>query len=70
MRNPLTPRQQDVLKLLAQGAGTREIAEQLGCSEVTARNHINAILRRLGVHSRLQAVLEAQRVGLVGNGVH
>jgi PAS domain S-box-containing protein len=61
----LTPRQQETLKLLAAGLGTKEIAVSLGVAEETARNHIRALLRRLGVHSRLEALVVAQRLGLV-----
>ena len=52
----LTPRQQEVLDLLANGAGTAEIAAMLTLSPATVRNHIQNILSRLGVHSRLEAI--------------
>ncbi len=58
---PLTPRQHEVLCLLADGLTTQEIAAGLGVAEETARNHIRALLRQLGVHTRLEAVVEAQR---------
>ena len=61
----LTPRQFDVLRLLGEGLGTTEIASQLGVSNETARNHVRAVLRALGSHSRLQAVVTAQRLGLL-----
>lgn len=60
----LTPRQREVLALLADGRSTREIAADLGIAEETARNHIRHLLRRLGVRSRLGAVAEARRLGL------
>lgn len=63
----LTPRQEEVLGLLAQGLDTREIAERLGIAVETARNHIRAVLRRLGVHSRLEAVIVARNHGLVSD---
>lgn len=53
---PLTPRQRQVLALLAGGVRAREIARRLGLSETTVRNHIQAILLALGVHSQLEAV--------------
>jgi len=61
----LTPRQQEVLVLLADGASTLQIASSLGLAEETVRNHIRQLLRRLGVHSRLAAVAYARRHGLL-----
>ncbi|HZC29995.1 MAG TPA: LuxR C-terminal-related transcriptional regulator [Gaiellaceae bacterium] len=57
----LSPRQHEVLRHLEAGSATREIAERLGVSVETVRNHIRAVLRALGVHSRLEAVAEAKR---------
>lgn len=61
----LTPRQAQVLHMLARGCSTDQMAEHLGVAQDTIRNHIRAILRRLGVHSRLEAVIEAHRRGIV-----
>jgi DNA-binding NarL/FixJ family response regulator len=61
----LTPRQVDVLRLLGTGLSTEAIADRLGVAVETARNHIRALLRRLEVHSRLEAVVEARRRGLL-----
>ena len=61
----LTPRQQEVLRLLAEGLETPEIAKRLGVAEETARNHIRALLRATGAHSRLEAVLMGMRAGVV-----
>jgi PAS domain S-box-containing protein len=61
----LTPRQQEVLRLLAEGLDTPEIARRLGVAEETARNHIRALLRATGAHSRLEVVLLGLRQGLV-----
>jgi PAS domain S-box-containing protein len=61
----LTPRQREVLALLADGASTTQIAITLGLAEETVRNHIRQLLRRLGVHSRLAAVAHARRHGLI-----
>jgi DNA-binding CsgD family transcriptional regulator len=61
----LTGRQFEALALLAEGLGTRVIARQLGIAEETARNHIRGILSQLGVHSRLEAVVRAYRLGLL-----
>jgi PAS domain S-box-containing protein len=64
----LTPRQLEVLQLLAEGLETPEIARRLGVAEETARNHIRALLRATGAHSRLEVVLTALRLGIVGDG--
>jgi PAS domain S-box-containing protein len=61
----LTGRQFEALALLAEGLGTRVIATRLGIAEETARNHIRGILSQLGVHSRLEAVVRAYRLGLL-----
>jgi DNA-binding CsgD family transcriptional regulator len=61
----LTARQYETLALLADGLGTSAIAGRLGVAEETARNHIRALLRQLGVHSRLEAVVQAYRLGLL-----
>jgi DNA-binding CsgD family transcriptional regulator len=61
----LTGRQRQTLALLAEGLGTAAIAERLGIAEETARNHIRGLLGALCVHSRLEAVVEAHRLGLV-----
>jgi DNA-binding NarL/FixJ family response regulator len=61
----LTPRQFETLRLLGDGLSTTEIATQLGVSDDTARNHVRAVLRALGAHSRLEAVVSAQRLGLL-----
>jgi DNA-binding NarL/FixJ family response regulator len=61
----LTPRQREVLGLLADGLAAKLIGRRLGIAEVTVRNHIQAILRELGCHSQLEAVAEARRRGLV-----
>ena len=61
----LTPRQTTVLRQLAAGKSTGHIAEALGISTETVRNHIRGITARLGVHSRLEAVIRAHELGLV-----
>jgi PAS domain S-box-containing protein len=66
MLEELTPRQQEVLRLLAEGLDTPEIAQRLGVADETARNHIRALLRATGAHSRLEAVLMGLRVGVIG----
>jgi DNA-binding CsgD family transcriptional regulator len=61
----LPPRQQETLQLLACGLSTDEIAAELGVATETARNYIRRLLRALGVHSRLEAVVRARQLGLV-----
>ena len=60
----LTPRQREILGLLAQGVRARQIASRLKLSETTVRNHIQAILLALGVHSQLEAVARAHTLSL------
>jgi PAS domain S-box-containing protein len=62
--SPLTPRQQEVLELLASGRSTRDIAASLHLSRETVRNHVRDLLRALGAHSRIEALAEARRRGL------
>ena len=61
----LTPREREVLQALAEGLDGREIAERLQISITTERNHTARILTKLGVHSRLQALVFALRLGAV-----
>jgi len=61
----LTPRELEVLQLLAQGLPNKLIAQRLGISEHTAKFHVNAILGKLGVQSRSEAIVQAVRMGLV-----
>jgi DNA-binding CsgD family transcriptional regulator len=66
----LTPRQTEVLSLLAQGLDTYEIADRLGIAVETTRNHVRGLLKRLGVHSRLEAVYVARMHGLLWDDSH
>jgi PAS domain S-box-containing protein len=61
----LTPRELTILRLIAGGASTRAMAEKLHVSPVTVRNHVQHILGKLGVHSRLEAAAYATRHRLV-----
>ncbi len=63
----LTPRQLEILHLLANGSSTAEMASQLHLSPTTVRNHVANILAALGVHTRLQAVVAASRAGLLSD---
>ena len=61
----LSPRQLEILELLAEGRTQKQIAAALVISPKTVGTHIQSLLARLGVHSRAQAVAEAYRLGLV-----
>ena len=61
----LTPREQEVLQLLAQGLSNKLIAARLGISDHTVKFHVNAILGKLGAQSRTEAIAQAARLGLV-----
>jgi DNA-binding NarL/FixJ family response regulator len=56
----LTAREEEVLALLGEGLNSKGIAQALVITEATARNHIQSILNKLGVHSRLEAALYAR----------
>lgn len=60
----LTPQQFRVLTMLTEGLLNKQIAYELSVSEATIKAHVTAILRKLGVHSRTQAVIAAQRLGV------
>jgi len=62
---PLSERESAVLRLLASGLANKEIARALGIGEQTVKTHVSSILGKLGVQSRTQAALYAQRTGLV-----
>jgi len=61
----LTPRELEVLRLMAEGLPNKTIALRLGISEHTVKFHVNAILGKLGVASRTEAVVHATRLGLI-----
>jgi PAS domain S-box-containing protein len=61
----LTPRQNQILHLLAHGRSTQQIAAELHLSIDTVRNHIRRMLRALGVHSRIEALAVAHREGIL-----
>ena len=61
----LTPRQREVLDLVASGLSTSEIACTLTLSSETVRNHLRSVFRALNVHTRLEAIAAAQRLGLL-----
>lgn len=59
----LSPREMEILELICQGASNKDIAQRLGISYQTVKNHVTAILHKLGVSDRTQAVLYALRQG-------
>ncbi len=61
----LSPRETEVLRLMAGGLSNREIAEALGTSERTVKNQASAVLAKLGVRDRTRAVLRALDLGLI-----
>ena len=60
----LSPRERDVLRLIARGLDNIEIAGDLGISPRTAKNHVSSILSKLGLSSRIQAAIYAVKEGL------
>lgn len=61
----LTKRQLQVLRLLAEGKSTGQIAQELRLSRTTVRNYVAGLLAALGAHSRLEAVVTARRLGII-----
>jgi DNA-binding NarL/FixJ family response regulator len=65
----MTPRQTEVLTLLAQGQSNKEIARNLGMPESTVKVHVKAILQKLGVKNRTQAAIAGIRQGHIANDI-
>lgn len=65
IRDDLTPRELQVLQLLAEGLPNKQIAQKLTISANTVKFHINAILSKLDAQSRTEAVVKATRAGLI-----
>jgi DNA-binding NarL/FixJ family response regulator len=63
LAEPLTPRETEILALMAGGFSNREIADALGPSEGTIKNHVSSILSKLGVRDRVRAVLRGLELG-------
>ncbi len=65
LRPELTPRQREVLDLIAAGLSTADIATELTLSTETVRNHLRSVFRELHAHTRIEAIAAAQRLGLL-----
>ena len=63
--SPLTPREEEVLQLIADGLSTTEVAERLFISGKTVKNHLASIYEKLDARDRTQAVLAAVRIGII-----
>jgi|SRR5579871_4516837 DNA-binding NarL/FixJ family response regulator len=63
--SPLTPREEEVLQLIADGLSTTEVAMQLFISGKTVKNHLASIYEKLDARDRTQAVLAAVRIGII-----
>jgi DNA-binding NarL/FixJ family response regulator len=63
----LTPREREVLVLLAEGHDVRQIASRMQVQVSTVRGYVKSLLGKFGVHSQLQAVVLASRAGLIGD---
>ncbi len=61
----LTPRESEVLTLLAEGLSNKEIASRLDISDHTAKFHVNSILQKMGAQKRVEAVVRAARLGII-----
>jgi DNA-binding NarL/FixJ family response regulator len=61
----LTVREKEVLRLMAEGEPSRSIASSLGISYTTVRTHIRSLGQKLGVHSKLEAIVKARELGLI-----
>ena len=62
---PLSEREREILKLVAQGLNNREIATRLNLAQGTVKNYVTTILQKLGVRDRTQAALRARELGLL-----
>jgi len=61
----LTPREQEIMILLAEGMSTRQVADKLFISPKTVENHRSSIMRKLGLHSTIELVRYAAKLGFI-----
>lgn len=66
MREALTPRETEILRMVGRGLSNKRIAQQLELSELTVKTHVSDLLSKLGLSSRTQAALFAIKEGLTG----
>jgi len=66
MRETLTPRETEILRMVGRGMSNKRIAQQLELSELTVKTHVSNLLSKLGLSSRTQAALFAIKEGLIG----
>jgi DNA-binding NarL/FixJ family response regulator len=64
-RESLTSREKEVLRLMAEGISSRDIADHLGISYATVRTHIRSLGAKLGVHSKVQAIVKLRELALI-----
>jgi DNA-binding NarL/FixJ family response regulator len=64
----LSDRQKEILQMIADGLSTKQVARELGITQKTVHNHLNAIYRRLDTQSLTHAVLSAVRLGIINLG--
>jgi DNA-binding NarL/FixJ family response regulator len=62
---PLTSREIEVLRLMAEGTASRDIATRLGITYATVRSHIRSVGSKLGVHSKGEAVVKARELAII-----
>ena len=60
----LSPREREIVRLIARGASNKEIGRELGIAETTVKIHVQHLLRKLGLNSRVQAAVYASEHGL------
>ena len=64
-RVAVLPREKEVLRLMAEGMASRDIGSRLGISYTTVRTHIRSLGSKLGVHSKLEAIVKARELALI-----
>jgi DNA-binding NarL/FixJ family response regulator len=65
LREPLSEREQEIVRLLAQGLSNGDLADRLSLAQGTVENYVTTILQKLGARDRTQAALRAKELGLI-----